>query len=227
MKRFLGLVCFIYGILIIYIIYNDLLKNFLAPNMQIYIKLMILPLLIMGLVMLFKSDISYKFKISDIILLLPILMLVLSGDARLSTSLATNKMMKVDTSREVVEEVKKVEVKNDYDFTNVDFDVVDASYVDISNYLSFAPSAKKYIGKTIRVRGFILNDDNIIPSGYKALGKYNITCCAADALFVGFYIKDNGVLINNYIPCKRDSDDQKGFYETVSGNFIIPTGTFS
>ena len=43
----------------------------------------------------------------------------------------------------------------------------------------------------------LLNDDNIIPSGYKALGKYNITCCAADALFAGFYIKDNGSLKDN------------------------------
>ena len=45
------------------------------------------------------------------------------------------------------------------------------------------------IGKTIRVKGFVLKDNQYIPDGYFAIGKYEISCCAADATFTGFIAK--------------------------------------
>jgi uncharacterized membrane protein YcgQ (UPF0703/DUF1980 family) len=49
--------------------------------------------------------------------------------------------------------------------------------------------ARKFDGKTIRVRGFALDYSDYLQDGYFALGKYAITCCAADAEFSGFMIK--------------------------------------
>ena len=51
-KRFLGIICLLYSGIIGYVWFSDKLKNYLAPQMQIYIKIAIIPLLIIGLVML-------------------------------------------------------------------------------------------------------------------------------------------------------------------------------
>lgn len=40
-----------------------------------------------------------------------------------------------------------------------------------------------------------------------------------------FYIKDNGVLVRNLIPAKRNSDNALGMYDTVSNTFLTNAGT--
>ena len=175
--------------------------------MQIYIKISLFILLILGMVIILYDKFSYKFKISDLVLLLPFIMLIFAGDARLSSSFANNRVVNTNDNQKVEEksnsdenttieeqkdqtnETKEKEIE--YDFTNVDFNVIDASYYDLANYFTFVPKAKKYEGKTIRVRGFTLLNDSYIPNGYFMLGKYNISCCAADAIYVGFYIKND------------------------------------
>lgn len=206
MKRYLGFICLIYSFIIIYVWVFDTLKNFLAPNIQLYLKISLVLLLIMTIILLFNKNNNYKFKVSDLVLLLPLLMLLLAGDGRLSSSLAQNRMSnynrgdisnKINNNNENNENKKEKnneEPKNNnkekkYDFTKVDFNVVDASYYELANYFTFIPSAKKYVGKTIRVRGFTMLNDKYIPDGYFNIGKYNISCCAADAIYVGFYVK--------------------------------------
>ena len=66
------------------------LKNFLAPNMQIYLKLSLIPLLIISVILLFNHKIHYHFKFTDIILFLPIIMIFFVGDARMAPSFAKN-----------------------------------------------------------------------------------------------------------------------------------------
>lgn len=201
MKRYLGFVCLIYSAIIIYVWSSDLLKNYLAINMQLYIKISAIVFIVLGIVLIFSKHIEYKFKISDLVLLFPVLILILCGDSRLGASLAQNRVNNVSNNQRVEakgEDILEVIVEEDsYDFSKVDFNVIDESYVDLANYITFAPNAKKYSGKTIRVRGFIMDDKSLVMDGFKAIGKYNITCCAADALFVGFYIKDNGNLQSN------------------------------
>ena len=92
MKKFLSFICFLYASIIIYVWVNDLLLNFLAPTLALYIKISLFPILIMGLVLLFNNKVNYKFKISDLILLLPLVMIFIAGDARLTSTLANNRM---------------------------------------------------------------------------------------------------------------------------------------
>ena len=40
-----------------------------------------------------------------------------------------------------------------------------------------------------------------------------------------FYIKDNGALVRNFIPAKRNSDNVLGMYDTVSGQFFTNQGS--
>lgn len=216
-KKFLALICFVYSIIIIYVWLFNKLDNFLAPNMQIYLKCSLIPMLIMGFVLLINNHVNYKFKISDIILLLPIIMLFMAGDGRLTASLASNRTMfnrsnveisqndentetlveekeDIETSTEEqedlidTEKIIKEPIKQDID---IHFDINNETYYELANYISFNPSAQSLKGKTIRVRGFALKKSEYIPENYFIIGKFGITCCAADAGFLGFFVKYN------------------------------------
>lgn len=216
MRRYLGIICLLYSGIFSYVVLFDKLKLFLAPGMQIYIKLSIIPLLLIGLVMIFNSKVHYKFKISDLVLLLPLILLIFAGDGRLTASFASNRSLnqknanivnkenkkdekqedKKEKSKEQEqksvneeqEEIIQDELKETYDFSNPYFDVVDESY-ELSSYLTYNPKADKYEEKTIRVRGFAIKKADFLPNGYFAIGKYAISCCAADAGFTGFISK--------------------------------------
>ena len=213
-KRFLGIICLLYTFILSYVTFFDKLKNYLAPQLQIYIKISIVPMLIISLVLLFNDKINHKFKYSDLILLLPLLLLITSGDGRLTISFAnnrttnfkiekketsstdqTNTTTKKDITKEEInnnsnkEELKQQEIVNSYDFSKVDINVIDANYGELANYITFEKKAEKYSGKTIRFSGFALDQSSYLDKGYYAIGKYIITCCAADAEFGGFIVK--------------------------------------
>lgn len=205
-NRFLGIVCLLYTVIITYVWVFDKLKNFLAPQMQIYLKLSVFPLLLMSLILLFNRNSHYRFKWTDLILLLPIIMIIISSDGRLTESLAQNRMAnykenKVENKEKKKEKKETEEITEEKEETiekvsedaEIYFDINDENYQDLANYLTFAPKSDKFAGKTIKVKGFINKSQQYIPSGYFAIGKYSITCCAADAGFVGFIVKDNNL----------------------------------
>jgi len=183
--------------------------------MQLYIKLSVIPLLVIGLIILFHNN--YKFKISDLILLLPIVLLIISGDGRLTSSFAINRTTNFNNDKKVVEKEeinniseeinniseeinnipKEIEIINDF---KPYFDITDEEYIELSDYITNAPKANKYLGKTVRIRGFALKDIDFMDSNYFAIGKYAITCCAADASFAGLIIKydNNKIMSDNW-----------------------------
>lgn len=187
-NKFLGLINILYACIILYVLFTQKLDNFLSPQMQIYIKLSIIPLIIMGVILLLSKN-DKKLSFSDLILLLPLIMIILANDGRLTTDLATNRILNynIEISDETYDSIDE---DIEYDFTNVDFEVIDENYVALSDYFIFGSNAINYVGKTIRVRGFILLD-TYLPDEFFAIGKYGITCCAADAGFSGFIAKFN------------------------------------
>lgn len=60
--------------------------------MQMYLKVSLIPMLIIGLVLLFSKKDNHKFKVTDLVLLIPIIALILANDGRLTTSLVKNRM---------------------------------------------------------------------------------------------------------------------------------------
>ena len=202
-QKFLGMVCLIYAGIILFVNHYNILRNFLAPQMQIYLKASIIPLLIMSLVIFFSDRFHYKFKLIDIFLLLPIALVSGAGDGRLTTNFANNRSSNIiskknannSTSNEkeesVVEEEQieaEVEEKN-LDLENIDFDIIDENYLDLANFLTYNSKGLDYAGKTVRVRGFTIDESLALPKGYIAIGKYGVSCCAADANFTGFVVK--------------------------------------
>ena len=206
-KRFLGIVCLIYAGLIIYVVVTNNLKNYLAPNMQIYLKVAIIPLILMGLVLCINTKTHYKFRISDFILLLPIIALVFASDGRLTSNFAVNRIgnsrnktktiLPVNTNNN---EVKKEEIKpviNTEEFIP-DFEIIDENYNELANYITYPPHVDKLADKKIRVRGLSLKKASYLPSNYTMIGKYSISCCAADAEFIGFILDyDKDKIKNN------------------------------
>ena len=194
-KRFLGIICLLYSGIIIYVWTFGKLKNFLAPSMQIYLKLSLIPLLIMGLILCFNGKVKYKFKVSDSILILPLILLILAGDGRLTATFATNRNVNLKKDKEVtedvneeVEEFTEEELQN-FDFSNIDYEVVDEAYDSLATYITYTTKPDHYVGKTIKVRGFTLKNSSYLPDNYFMIGKYSISCCAADAGFMGFFVK--------------------------------------
>ena len=167
-KKFLGIICLIYSGIILYVWISGSLKNFLAPNMQIYLKLSVVLFLIMGLILCFNDKVDYKFKISDLVLLLPLVMLLLAQDGKLTMTFASNRATKYNSKttekkedklekQEEIEEKHEdeLEEKINYD-SDIYFDIIDENYNELSNYITYMPNATKYEGKTIRVKGFTL-----------------------------------------------------------------------
>lgn len=212
MKKYLGLISLIYSFILFYVLITDKLKNFLTPKMFIYIIPCCFILFIMGIILLFV-DSHYKFRVSDLVLLLPIIMLILSGDGRITTSFSKNRVVNynkekvVDNSNSISKdidnnidssdidlndtEINNIEINNT-DNTDIYFDVIDESYSSVANYLSYDEESIKFIGKTIRIRGFIIDYYDELPKGYYAIGKYGISCCAADASVVGMTFRYDG-----------------------------------
>ena len=197
-KKYLGLICLLYSIIILFVNHYNILRNFLAPQMQIYLKLSVPLLIVMAIVIFYSESFHYKFKIIDLVLVVPLVMLIFAGDGRLSTAFANNRTSNINVEKKsskstttTKKEDKKTNV-DELDFTNVDFDVVDEDYLDLANYLTYNSKAENYIGKTIRVRGFTINNSDYLPDGLYGLGKYGVSCCVADAGYMGFIIKPNG-----------------------------------
>lgn len=78
-----------------------------------------------------------------------------------------------------------------------DYDIVDEVYMDLSYFITFAEKQKQFIGKTIRIRGFVNKHEQYVPKGYFAIGKYGVSCCTADAGFVGFFVKETEKVVEN------------------------------
>ena len=221
-KRFLGIICILYSLIIIYVWSFDKLKNYLAPSMQMYLKVSLIPMLIIGLVLLFSKKDNHKFKVTDLVLLIPIIALILANDGRLTTSLVKNRMSTFtnEEKRQSKKEEAKEEIeepKEEYDLSNIDFEVVDEAYSELTNNLTFLVKPDKYVGKTIKIRGFVNKKEQYLPKGYYAIGKYAVSCCAADALFSGLIVKEDKnikVKDNNWYEIKgvlEKTKDSEGY----------------
>lgn len=215
-NKFLGFICLVYSFIIGYAWIFDKLKNYLALQMQSYIKISLFPLIILGIGLIISKN-KNKFKISDIVLLIPIIFLFISGDGRLDVNFASNRLSDYNGKKSSISEnktksvIKENDVKNteindnleyknnnmNIDLSNIKYDIVDEAYNELAIYFSFDPKSVKHAGETIKIRGFAVNNESYIPDGYFMLGKYVITCCAADSSFIGYPVKMGDFKIQN------------------------------
>ena len=206
-SRIFGIIFIFYSALIAYLYFFHILGSFLAPKMQIYILASGPVFLILGICSLFFKSES-KFHISDFILLLPLLAFLLMGDGKLSTNFLQSRRSSLsnmaNTSSNVPQKIDQdqsfdSEKYKDVSFKKVDFDITDEVYMGLSDYITYGKYSDRAIGKTIRVRGFIVKSASYVPEHLFAIGKYLISCCVADAGFGGYFAKseDNSFFEEN------------------------------
>lgn len=205
MKKFLSIISLIYFTIILYIILTNNLSNILAPRMHINIILGGIALFILSISSLFGHS-HYKFKLIDLVLLVPIIMVILGGDFRLSSSLAGNRNRYVSNN-------SNNKYSGDTSINGnekVDYVIDDDIYITATNLFSFGSSYDKYEGKVIKIRGFVQKNKDFITPGYFAIGKYAVTCCVADSSFIGVLVKED----------KTEVVDE-GWYEVVGKLYKI------
>ena len=197
-NKVLGLISFLLSGMILYVFLNDIIGNLLIPSMQRYLIVSGVFLVFVGFVLLFSRE-KEKIKVSDFLLLLPIFFLLFVGDGKLTTTFANNRsntfkgtsIEKKSNKKDIKEKREEnIEVvSKDYsevDFKNVDFDVKNTTFAGLSDGITYNRNPEKLVGKTIRVRGFAVLNAEYLPDGVFAIGKYLISCCAADAEVTGF-----------------------------------------
>ena len=96
------------------------------------------------------------------------------------------------------DEFNQIEVTNDKQLLHTEFGKTQKTEFSSQqeNKLPEGDLNEKYVGKTIKFRGFAVDYSEYLPSGYVAIGKYYISCCAADAEFSGFVVKQDGYNIS-------------------------------
>ena len=87
-KKYLGLICLLYALIILFVNHYNILRNFLAPQMQIYLKCSVPIFILMAIVIFYSDNFHYHFKFTDLVLILPLIMHIMAGDCRLTTSFA-------------------------------------------------------------------------------------------------------------------------------------------
>ena len=74
------------------------------------------------------------------------------------------------------------------------------------------------------IKGFALTSGDFLPNNYFAIGKYSISCCAADVGFVGFMVENNqnfNIKENEWYELYGilSIEDDNSFYHTLK---VIP-----
>lgn len=230
-KRFLQVIIFVYILIIFYLKISNKLNNFLNPTIQTY-------LIIAGIIFLFililtiKEGVKYNLKLLDLVLLIPIIAVILSGDGRLNESIALNRgsnlVLKnsVQKNKEIeLEEIKEKDKikdkenkkeKSKKENKQIDFEIEDDIFQYLADKIVYTENPDKIIGKTIKVRGFYKKDISSFSEKYSAIGKYLISCCAADSTFIGFVIDTEDMSLEDNLWYEIEGELERAEYDQLS-----------
>lgn len=216
-EKYLSFIFFIYFILIIYLKITGKLGNFLSPSMQRNALISGIIFLILSIYILI-SNFKYKIKWINLILILPIIIALNAGDGIFSQEFAKNKEIGLnritrlthkkleENKRKEEQEQKEKNEKNKENAENKDklenkeknkietkedeisFDVQDETYQYLADNITYARDIERIKGKKIRLKGLIKKEVPTLSKKYSVIGKYLISCCAADSTFIGFVL---------------------------------------
>lgn len=185
MKRILiGITFLTYALIILVQCITGNIHNFLASKMIIGTIISAVAMSILGVMYLLNKKIYAKTKKIDYILILPVILIFVAGNGELSIELASNRASNLST------QIGNYSNSNTFenDEENIDYAVTDDNYMEIISYI--LNNVDEAEGKTIKIRGYKVTKADYIQEGYYALGKYYISCCAADAVFVGILVDE-------------------------------------
>ncbi|MCX8074548.1 MAG: TIGR03943 family protein [Clostridia bacterium] len=178
------LIIFSYILGSLFICLTGKLNKFLNPKMNIYFYIFIgimCVLLVFEIkdVLKSKDRKSYTLRIFDILYILPITFLFFIGNGSLSAETVGNKglnVTSVQTSLNTTGNANDNKGQKDIEVTN-------ENYMDTISEISY--NVENYIGKKIKVTGFIHKDNNLASDKF-VLGRLYMSCCTADSQVIGY-----------------------------------------
>ena len=102
---------------------------------------------------------------------------------------------------------------------------------NISSFLSSVENTIVYTQSGVTVNGSVLSksltmgSDNIANKSLVFFGRYDFNInnieWRTNSKFKSFYVKNNGTLVRDFVPAKRDSDDKYGMYDLITDTFYL------
>lgn len=203
-----------YILIILFVILTGILGNLINPrqNIFVYICLGVFCLFIINKYLINNKKLikeknhenedscdcdhhehNHKLSISDVIYLLPIVLVLFINGGKLSASTINNR---INTNISVSKTNNSGSSNasqtyygdNTSDFnadssTGIDINVSDKNYVDDLDEIS--NNIDKYVGKTIKVKGFIYRKQDLSSNQF-ILSRLYMYCCVADTQLIGY-----------------------------------------
>lgn len=190
-KNLIGLVFILYGITVFISYFIGTLNNFLASKMIFLSISSGIVMLIIGVILILDKSIYMNIKKINILLIIPFIMIFFAGDGELSIALASKRASNLSSQMNIDSiDISLINQMNNDEF---DYIITDENYNDLINYIT--NDTENSEGKTVKISGYAVVDAEYITDGYFAIGKYSISCCTADAGFVGILVENKDLEI--------------------------------
>ncbi|MDO5725730.1 MAG: TIGR03943 family protein [Tissierellia bacterium] len=181
-----------------YLIKRGSIYTYIHPRGFKLVKLMsyFLLLLVVNEIILSFKNTSKKFKLKDLILLIPFLLILFVTDEGLGTDVLKNRGIEIIEAKHEIKNIDTLDLNNlsvgkdllknnlyHYeDLTPPEGKMFKKAMTDISKNLD------SLVGKEIKLDGFVYRDETI-PKDQFVIARLLVVCCTADAQTVGFQCK--------------------------------------
>ena len=200
-KQFKRLIILSYAIIMFFVVFSGLISKFVHPRMIPYIITCGIILLVFFVTDIFnKKEVNNKFVKSDIIYVLPIILILFINNGNLSANVISNKGINVGkSSAEKSDLDKALEIAKKSDDAELQDKINETKPIEIkklvmddSNYIQtiidISDDVDSYIGSEISFDGFVYRDESIANNDF-VVGRLAISCCTADAQLFGYLCK--------------------------------------
>ncbi|WP_068618855.1 TIGR03943 family putative permease subunit [Paenibacillus tuaregi] len=204
-----GIACYIYML-----DRNESLHYFIAPKMEVWVRLCPIPLVIIALTLLFQAFFGRSRNLCDCdhplspslfrntliygIFLIPLLLGFLLPNQALGTAAARKKGMALtgqySAEQTLKEKFKSPDIYNE-EFTELARLLYTEPVIEVRPDIFYETIGaldlfkKQFEGKRVRLSGFVYSDTSLDQHGAFALGRFLVLCCTADASPFGVFIK--------------------------------------
>jgi putative membrane protein len=180
-KYYKSFILLSYSGIIFFYYFSGIIKKLVHPRMHVFVLITALIILLFALLEFFinKND---EVRKSNIIYLLPLLLIFFINGANLSNSIIKNKGVDIgknqpsqNTNTKIDDTVDKIIISEDKYYNNT---------------LDLIYNIDKNVGKTVVIHGFIHRDNSTLENQF-IIGRMAMVCCAADAYLIGLLAEYN------------------------------------
>ncbi|MNP30527.1 hypothetical protein D3C76_1236030 [compost metagenome] len=151
-----------------------------------------------------------KLKASDMIYLVPLLLILFINDGNLSASTIKNKgfaASAVSNTPQVAKATNNLDIQSAEEY----IEITDVNYLDVMGNIT--NDLDSYVGKKIKIKGFVFKKEDMDKNNF-VISRLYMSCCTADTQIVGYLCEydqtENSVKIDDWL--EIDATIDKGNY---------------